>query len=185
MARCCLLLVLAIVGGGFAAAGAHALTGTPAPAGPGDQWAAIRGHVTAEMARLQTPGASVAIVREGDVVFAEGFGRAGADGRAVEADTPFAIASVSKWITAVAVLRLVDVGLVDLDAPVSDYLAEFRGRADDITILDLLSHTSGWSTADGLRNWADASGGPDALRRNARTSTRTRTTTCSARSSRG
>ena len=173
MARCCLLLVLAIVGGGLAAAGAHALSGPPGATGPQDEWAAVREHVTGEMARLQVPGASLAVVRDGDVVFAEGFGVADARGRAVEADTPFAIASVSKWITAIAVLQLVDAGMVDLDAPVSRYLTEFRDRAGDVTILDLLTHTSGWSTADGLRNWADAGDGADALRRNARRIART------------
>jgi CubicO group peptidase (beta-lactamase class C family) len=61
-------------------------------------------------------------------------------------DTPVAVGSTTKPITALAVMQLVERGLVDLDTPVSEYLPEFR-MADDrstaITLRQLLSHTAG------------------------------------------
>lgn len=69
-------------------------------------------------------------------------------------DTPFVIASVSKSITALATLQLVDRGLVSLDAPVTEYIDWFT-TADataSITVRQLLNQTSGFSTLDGVRD---------------------------------
>ncbi|WP_231445094.1 serine hydrolase domain-containing protein [Brevibacterium zhoupengii] len=85
------------------------------------------------------PGASYAMVKDGEVV------TTGASGD-VATDTPIAIGSVSKSFTAFAVLQLVDSGKVDLDAPITDYLPDFSIRGADasaITVRMLLSHTSG------------------------------------------
>ena len=85
------------------------------------------------------PGASYAMVKDGEVV------TTGASGD-VATDTPLAIGSVSKSFTAFAVLQLVDSGDVDLDAPITDYLPDFSIRGADasaITVRMLLSHTSG------------------------------------------
>lgn len=96
------------------------------------------------------PGVSVAIIgREG--VTARGFGvtRAGA-GDAVDADTVFEAASLSKPVFAYLVLRLAAEGVIDLDKPLGDYLPV--PNSDDtpsraITARHVLSHTTGW------RNW--------------------------------
>lgn len=85
------------------------------------------------------PGASYAMVKNGEVV------TTGASGD-VSTDTPMAIGSVSKSFTAFTVLQLVDSGKVDLDAPITDYLPDFSVRGADasaITVRMLLSHTSG------------------------------------------
>jgi CubicO group peptidase (beta-lactamase class C family) len=85
------------------------------------------------------PGAAYAVVKDGDTVALGGAGGA-------SADTPMAVASVSKPITAFAVLQLVDRGSVELDSPVTDYLQSFSVRGadpDDITVRMLLDHTSG------------------------------------------
>lgn len=85
------------------------------------------------------PGVAYAVLKDGDTVTLGGAG-------GVSADTPMAVASVSKPITAFAVLQLVDRGLVELDSPVTDYLASFSVRGtepDDITVRMLLDHTSG------------------------------------------
>ncbi|MFD2795254.1 serine hydrolase domain-containing protein [Promicromonospora vindobonensis] len=85
------------------------------------------------------PGAAYAVVKDGEVVTAGGAGGA-------SADTPMPVASVSKSITAFAVLQLVDSGLVELDGPVTDYLPSFSVGGtdpDDITVRMLLDHTSG------------------------------------------
>jgi CubicO group peptidase (beta-lactamase class C family) len=73
---------------------------------------------------------------------------------AASPDTPFVIGSVSKSFTALAILQLVDRGLVDLDSPITDHLDWFT-TADPtalITIRHLLNQTSGFSTLDGTRS---------------------------------
>jgi CubicO group peptidase (beta-lactamase class C family) len=73
---------------------------------------------------------------------------------AASPDTPFVIGSVSKSFTALAILQLVDRGMIDLDSPVTDHLDWFT-TADPtapITIRHLLNQTSGLSTLDGSRS---------------------------------
>jgi len=126
------------------------LTATPALAGV----AGTGGRIpAAEMDRFLAenlrhtalPGVAVAVVdRKGPLYF----GNAGTTsaGAPIGPDTPFRVASVSKSFTAFAVLLLVDRGLVDLDAPVTRYLPDFRladDRASSITVRHLLTHTSG------------------------------------------
>jgi CubicO group peptidase (beta-lactamase class C family) len=100
------------------------------------------------------PGGALVIVRDGHIVDERGFGTADASGRPVTATTPFVIGSLSKSITALAVMQLVDDGRVDLDSPARLYLPEFRvadaAAADRITVRELLTHTSGLSTAVGI-----------------------------------
>jgi CubicO group peptidase (beta-lactamase class C family) len=86
------------------------------------------------------------------VTFAEG--KADASGRAVTADDPVRLASVSKLVTALGVMRLVEAGRLDLDRDVSDYLG-WRLRHPDypdtpITLRLLLSHRSGLMDGDDL-----------------------------------
>lgn len=71
----------------------------------------------------------------------------------IDRETLFPTASMSKWITAVGVMKLVEEGKVDLDAPVNDYLrrwklADTEFSADQVTVRRLLSHTAGLT--DGL-----------------------------------
>lgn len=61
----------------------------------------------------------------------------------VKADTPFQIASISKWMSSVAVLRLVDQGKLALDAPVNTYLPELPPHTGAITVRQLLSNSAG------------------------------------------
>ena len=75
----------------------------------------------------------------------------GSDQR-VSADTPFLIGSISKSFTALAIMQLVEAGKLRLDMPVAACLPAFRDRASGaITIRQLLSHTSGYSTVQGNR----------------------------------
>ena len=104
------------------------------------------------MRDFDIPGAAVAVLRHGRLVYARGFGMADREaGTAVQPDALFRIASVSKPITAVAVLKLVEDGLLDLDARVfPDLLADVGpGRVADarmnrITVRDLLRHSGGF-----------------------------------------
>lgn len=89
-------------------------------------------------------GAAVAVVQDGQVLHTAGYGDS--HGAQTSAETPMAIGSVSKQMTAFALLQLVDDGRVDLDDPVTEHLPEFTladERLGDITIRHLLSHTSG------------------------------------------
>ncbi|GAA3838070.1 serine hydrolase domain-containing protein [Sphaerisporangium flaviroseum] len=91
------------------------------------------------------PGVAVAVTKGERIVHAAGYGRA-PSGERVTADTPMAVASVSKSFTALAVMQLVEKGKVRLDAPVRDHLPEFvmaDGRAATITVRQLLNQTSG------------------------------------------
>jgi CubicO group peptidase (beta-lactamase class C family) len=91
--------------------------------------------------------ATAAIMVNGKVVYAEGFGMANREKSIpVTPTTLFNIGSISKVYVATAIMQLVDDGKISLDRPVTDYLPEFR-MADDrykrITVRMLLNHTSG------------------------------------------
>ena len=98
------------------------------------------------------PGAAVAVVRDGRLIYARGFGVADREsGAPVQPDSLFRIASLSKPTTAVAVLKLVQDGRLELDARVfRDLLAGIEPhppadpRMNEITVRDLLRHSGGF-----------------------------------------
>ncbi|MFB4292965.1 serine hydrolase domain-containing protein [Nonomuraea sp. ATR24] len=107
--------------------------------------AAVDAFVTRYQEATGLPGVAVAVTRGERVVHAAGYGRTAA-GEPVTADTPMAVASVSKSFTSLAVMQLVEQGLVELDRPVRGYLPEFATadpRAAKITVRQLLDQTSG------------------------------------------
>lgn len=107
-----------------------------------------RGLVDDYRSAYATPGVAAAVI-DGSSVETTVRGRDG-DGNAVTAGTPFRIASMSKSMTATAVMLLVDRGRVVLDDPVVTVLPEFRmadPRFTAITVRQLLSHTSGLSSS--------------------------------------
>ncbi len=88
------------------------------------------------------PGAVTALaIRDGETL-ASAAGSANSNGSPVSVDTAFRVGSISKSFTATMVMQLVDEGLVDLDEPLSTYLPDTR-VGGDVTIRQLLSHTSG------------------------------------------
>jgi CubicO group peptidase (beta-lactamase class C family) len=108
----------------------------------------------AVLQEYSTPGAAVALIQGGEVTWSGGFGVAdGSTGQPVTGDTLFNVGSISKLPTAWATMMLAEQGVIDLDAPVSNYLARWTppgdgGAAQAVTIRRLLSHTSGLSTHD-------------------------------------
>ncbi len=89
------------------------------------------------------PGLSIAIALGGDVIYANGFGMAdGPKGMAATPDTVYQWGSITKTVTATAIMQLRDQGLLDLDDPVSDYLDYFPAQFP-ITVRHLLGHSSG------------------------------------------
>ncbi|WP_460441297.1 serine hydrolase domain-containing protein [Amycolatopsis stemonae] len=117
-------------------------TATPAAAAQGGN---IDAYVRAYLDHTGLPGAAVAVTHNGDVVRVAGYGHDAA-GTPITASTRLPIASLSKSMTAFAVLRLVEAGRVRLDDPVPRYLPEFRladPRGARITVRMLLDQTSG------------------------------------------
>jgi len=142
-------------------------------AGPptGETLDQVRGYVRNAMAELRIPGAAVVIVGPKGVELAEGFGKADDQGAPVTPQTPFQIASLSKELTGIAVMQLVDSGDLALDATVHSYVGWFGAPGSDtakITVRNLLAHTSGWTETDGLVNRTDHGTDPGALERNVR-----------------
>jgi CubicO group peptidase (beta-lactamase class C family) len=96
------------------------------------------------LAATGAPSASVAIVQDGRVVYAQAYGDADLAPRAPAApEMRYAIGSVSKQFTAAAILMLAEDGKLSLDDPVSKFLPELT-RANEVKIRQLLSHTSGY-----------------------------------------
>ena len=74
------------------------------------------------MAALHVPGVSIAVVHDGKIEWARGFGVTRIGGTPATADTLFHAASISKPVTAMTVLHLVEAGKLNLDADVNQYL---------------------------------------------------------------
>lgn len=104
-------------------------------------------YIQDQMADCRIPGLSLGIVKDGELLYLKGYGRADDTGRAVTPQTPFLIGSVSKTITAMAVMQLYEAGKIDLDQPVQVYLPSFALAdelvASEMTVRMLLNHTSG------------------------------------------
>jgi N-acyl-D-amino-acid deacylase len=108
------------------------------------------------MTRWQLPGAQVALAQDGQLVLSQTYGLADVDSnQPVQQTSLFRIASVSKPITAIAILRLIDQGRLTLDTPAFPLLrdlpppahAQPDPRLDAITIQDLLQHAGGWNSS--------------------------------------
>jgi CubicO group peptidase (beta-lactamase class C family) len=108
---------------------------------------AIDRFVTARMRAARIPGLALGIVKGDQVVYLKGYGRADRSGRLVTPQTPFIIGSITKSFTALAVMQLVEAGLVELDAPVQRYIPWFQvadpQASAQITVRQLIHQTSG------------------------------------------
>jgi CubicO group peptidase (beta-lactamase class C family) len=104
------------------------------------------------IARWGVPGMGVGIVEDGQIVYARGFGVQSLQSAApLTPDSLFCIASITKCFVATRVMQLVEQGRLDLDAPLVQYLPDFRlddERYTQITLRQILSHTSGMPDMD-------------------------------------
>lgn len=101
--------------------------------------------VDREMKRDRMTGLSVAVIR-GDAVWARGFGFAEVENQVPATEkSAYRMASVSKPMTAVAALKLAEMGKLDLDAPVQTYVPYFPKKNKTVTVRQLLSHLGGIS----------------------------------------
>jgi len=115
----------------------------------------FREFMNTEMKRWEVPGIGVGIVKDGKVIFAEGFGLRNVEKNLpVTTDTLFAIGSASKAFTTMDIGILVDEGKVEWDKPVRDYLPTFKLKdevaAVRMTVRDLVSHKSGLPRHDAM-----------------------------------
>jgi CubicO group peptidase (beta-lactamase class C family) len=123
-----------------------------APSVAADRFDEIRGYIRAQMVEQSVPSISVAVAKDGKILWEESFGWADREKR-IEATphTMYSLASISKPITTTGLMTLVQAGKVDLDKPINDYLgnAKLRARvgdAKDATVRRVANHTAGLPT---------------------------------------
>ena len=111
-------------------------------------------RIPALMKLYSIPGCNIALVKDNEVVWTVGYGYADlASDRALMVDTPMSVQSITKSVTAWGVMRLWEKGLIDLDAPVSQYLKSWQFPLTDyptekVTTRQLLCHTAGMPLGD-------------------------------------
>jgi len=115
--------------------------------------------ISAKMDLAKIPGLAACIVRDGKVLWADGFGDANiGTSLMATADTPFFLASISKTVTGVCLMQLEEQGLLDLDEDINTHLSFLVENPNHpgvpITFRQLLTHTSGlkdnWNVMDPL-----------------------------------
>ena len=112
----------------------------------------IKSYVQAKMKSTRTPSISIAVAQDGNIIWEESFGWANREKQIKSTPkTIYSLASISKPITATAIMILVERGLIDLNKPVNSYLGKsiltvYEGDEADATVARLLHHTAGLPT---------------------------------------
>lgn len=121
------------------------------------------------MAHYKVPGVSIALINDGVIEWAKGYGVADdSTKRAVTTETLFQAASISKPVAAMLALQLVDKGMIDLDENVNTYLKSWQVPDNDFTaeekvnVRRLLSHSAGL-TVHGFRGYAEGEAVPSTV----------------------
>lgn len=111
---------------------------------PADKLDKIEKVISAEMSRLGIPGLSVAVVLDHKLRASKGYGLADVENYVpAKASTAYRLGSISKPITAAAVMQLVERGKIDLDAPIQTYCPAFPKKEWPVTVRLLLGHLAG------------------------------------------
>lgn len=124
-------------------------------------YAQLSAVVAREQQEVGAPGVAVAVVEDGRVAFAAGFGVVAIGGsEPVRPTTRFRIGSVTKLFTALGVMRLVDQGLIGLDTPVTQIIPELAltrsaDRLPLVTVRHLLTHSAGLPEEPTQWTWSD------------------------------
>ena len=99
---------------------------------------ALEAFITREVEDKQLPALSIALVDDQKIVWARGFGFADRDRKKpAAADTVYRVGSVSKLFTDIAIMQPAEQGKVDLDAPVTNYLPEFKPANRPLKAIDV------------------------------------------------
>jgi D-alanyl-D-alanine carboxypeptidase len=118
-------------------------------------WAAVDRYLEITLIRGGSSAASIAVMRDGELEHAEAFGDR-VPGDSAEAEDRFRLASISKTITAITALQLVEAGTLDFDAPIGSLLASDLGVGAPaagvaaLTVRQLLTHRSGFAQYEDL-----------------------------------
>ncbi len=122
--------------------------GEPQPI-PNEQFGAVKAIILKEIEERTIPSASMAVARGGKIIWLESFGLADVE-KKIEATphTPYPVASITKTMTATAVMLLAERGRIDIHRPVGNYVAPleltaYKGSSRDVTVKHLLNHTAG------------------------------------------
>jgi len=116
----------------------------------------IDDYIATQLQRLHIPGASVAVVRDGKIIKAQGYGFANLELKAsATKDTVYEIGSNTKQFTAAAIMMLVAEGKVQLDEAITKYFPEAPKAWRGITVRHLLNHTSGIQNHVAVPHWLD------------------------------
>jgi CubicO group peptidase (beta-lactamase class C family) len=106
--------------------------------------ARVDDYVKAEQQKQRIPGLSVAVVKDGTIILAKGYGLANVEHQLpAKPETIFQSGSVGKQFTATAVMMLVEEGKINLDDKISKYFNDSPASWQNITVRHLLTHTSG------------------------------------------
>src|SRR5438046_918929 len=112
-------------------------------------FSAVRDLIRARLVEQVIPSLAVAVAREGEILWEEGFGWADRENRVPATEhTIYSLASISKPITATGLMVLKEQGKIALDQPINDYLGEAKlnarvGDAAGATVRRVANHTSG------------------------------------------
>ena len=111
---------------------------------PADKIEKIEKAISAEMSRQNIPGLSVAIVTDRKLRWSNGYGLADLENYVpAKSATVYRLGSISKPITAIAVMQLAERGKLDLDAPIQKYCPAFPQKQWPVTARQLLGHLAG------------------------------------------
>ncbi|AEC51585.1 beta-lactamase-like protein [Pyrococcus sp. NA2] len=105
----------------------------------------LESFIVEKMAERRVPGISISIIKDGDVVYAKGFGYRNVEARLPSTpETIYGIGSITKSFTALAIMKLVEEGGLSLDDPVEKYVdIKLRPFGEPVTVHHLLTHSSG------------------------------------------
>lgn len=114
----------------------------------------IDNYVETFLKDYRIPGASIALVHNNELFYSKSWGVTGESEEKVTTRTPFTIGSISKSLTGLAIMKLIEENTINLEDPVQKYIPWFtlkdKQAASKITIKHLLTHSSGISTYSGL-----------------------------------
>jgi CubicO group peptidase (beta-lactamase class C family) len=122
--------------------------------------AQIDAAVEAWRAKSHAPALSAAVVKDNQLIWSKGYGLADVEQKLpARSDTVYRLASVTKSITAIAVMQLVEAGKLDLDAPIQQYCPSYPQKQWTVTSRHLLTHMAGvrhnkWGETTSTRHYA-------------------------------
>ncbi|MEO8449803.1 MAG: serine hydrolase domain-containing protein [Gemmatimonadota bacterium] len=116
--------------------------------------ARIDSAAAAQIAKGAAPALSIAVSRGGRTVYAKAFGMADLENRVpASPDAVFEIGSITKQFTSAAIMQLVDQGKVSLDDKLTKFFPDWPAPGSDVTVRELLNHTSGIKSFTSLKQW--------------------------------